>query len=74
MTRLVALAFLSILIAAPTQAQVINGETPLDETRVAPERPGQAEGDRSATRSPLTGSTTAPARTGTPPSGDDRRE
>ncbi|MCX8253757.1 exported protein of unknown function [Beijerinckiaceae bacterium RH AL1] len=34
MPRLVALALLLTVIAAPASAQVINGETPLDETAI----------------------------------------
>ena len=47
MTRFAALALLSSLIAAPAAAQVINGETPLDETKIKAETPRQGNASRS---------------------------
>ena len=60
MMRLTVLALLAAMIAVPALAQVINGETPLDETRLNRETPGPAaEADRPRPQPPAAESTPA---------------
>ena len=66
MTRLVASLILAITMATPALAQVINGETPLDETTLDRRTPGPA----AQPFSPATRSTTdaaEPSRSDPPP-------
>jgi hypothetical protein len=73
MARLLLLAALSILFVVPAAAQVINGETPLDETAVK-ETPVPAVPHPAAAESPAAASSEPPARAGEPTSADIRHE
>ncbi len=68
MMRIAVLALLASMIAVPALAQVINGETPLDETTLNRETPEPAVTDRAKPPEQEPARNAVPNRTG------DRRE